>query len=97
MVNFDSQILNTFKSICVKLSQLTFNIPIDQWNQDELYVQLLQLDNTLSSKSLSIENDSINSYDNMGIPTNLIDYIMIPLAKIIIEFESLNIKIITKL
>lgn len=92
-----SRMFNTFKPTCVKLSQLTFNVPVTQWDQDELYLQLVQLDNELSFKSLSSKNDLTNGSDQVNIPSNLIDYIMIPLAKIIIQFESLNIKIIIKL
>ncbi|KAK5778876.1 Tti1p PWA37_001224 [Arxiozyma heterogenica] len=88
---------NTFKPTCVKLSQLTFNVPIDQWNHEELYLQLVQLENKLSAKLLSAENTLLNGSDNVNIPPSLVDYIMIPLAKIIIQFESLDAKIITKL
>lgn len=88
---------NTFRPTCVKLSQLTFNVPIDQWNREELYLQLVQLENKLSTKLLSTENALLNGSDNINIPPSLVDYIMIPLAKIIIQFESLDAKIITKL
>lgn len=77
----------SFKQVnpyCVALSQLTFNIPVDQWDQSKILVQITSLYNIIAT-------------DNDPIPTNLIEYLMIPVAKLLIQFGQLNPSINVKL
>lgn len=77
----------SFKQVnpsCVALSQLTFNIPVDQWDQNKILIQVTSLYNIIST-------------DNDPIPTNLIEYLMIPVAKLLVQFGQLNQSIIVQL
>lgn len=77
----------TFEQVnpcCVELSQLTFNITVDQWDQAKILTQLTTLYNIISS-------------DNDLVPANLVDYILVPVAKLLVQFDQLNVTITVKL